>query len=289
MQVSETKNEKNETNETNKTNEKSIYDKPLIIGAGYGRTGTLSLKKALEILGVGPCYHMSEAFFNDHFDFWVRVFEKKKYSWEEIFDKYNSSTDHPVCLVWEELLHKFPNSKIILTVRSSESWLKSYKETIYNFTTHQPLGIRLYGLFSPFVKKHNRMMNAMNNAHPAFSPIDYSDEKVVKAYEDHIEYVKKTCPKERLLVFEAKDGWEPLCKFLGKEIPKESYPHVNDTQEFKQYIFRGNISGYVLFSGFMAIMSLLSHYLLKKYTGVNLVEFIKNGFLRFYKSFFVTK
>lgn len=82
-------------NKDSSKNENSIYDKPLVIGAGFPRTGTTSLKTALNILGVGPTYHMSEVTYHQHFDFWIRVFEGKDFSWDEIFKTYNSTLDAP--------------------------------------------------------------------------------------------------------------------------------------------------------------------------------------------------
>lgn len=217
---------------------------------------------------------MTEVTFHQHFDFWIRVFEGLDFSWEEIFQKYNSTCDIQACLFWENLLNKFPNSKVILSVRSPESWLKNYKETVYNFATHQPLGVRLYGVFSPFMKNYSRMLDAMNKRFPVFSPVDYSDEKLLKAFKDHIEYVKKNCPSNRLLIFESKDGWDPLCKFLVKEIPKESFPNINDTNQFKN-----NIYGYVLFTGFITLIGSLTQYLMRKYVGIDLLKNILNSFL----------
>ena len=254
----------NNPNLNNDQDKTSLYKKHLIIGAGFGRTGTVSLKKALEILGFGPCYHMKEVFNNDDYSFWVRVFDKKDYSWEEIFQTYNSTTDQPACYMWDELLEKFPNSKVILTTRNSDSWLKSYKETVYNYITHQPLGIRLYSLFSSFMRRHNKMMDAMNNRFPAYCPNYYSDEKVIKAFEDHNKKVIESCPKEKLLVFDLKDGWEPLCKFLGKEIPDVKFPHINDTNEFRNHIQRENRIGYFLFSSFIALVSGFSFLLFRR-------------------------
>lgn len=122
------------------------------------------------------------------------------------------------------------------------------------------------------------MFDAMNKRFPVFSPIGYSDERILKAYKDHIEYVKKTCPSDRLLVFEAKDGWEPLCKFLGKEIPKESYPNVNDTNQFKKLIFYRSLYGYSFFTGLIALIGGLSLYLLRKYKGFSVLNFISSSF-----------
>lgn len=112
-----------------------------VIGAGLGRTGTSSLKKALEILYEGePCYHMSEVIENDHVNFWLNMNEGKmdQAQIREHFSRYATTTDYPACVYWKELLKAYPNAKVVLSVRSSESWCKSVNETIYRMNPDNP-------------------------------------------------------------------------------------------------------------------------------------------------------
>jgi len=159
--------------------------KCLVIGAGYCRTGTSTLKKALEILGYDPCFHMSEVLFGDKK---ILPIFKKKFgdkddgSFKEIlelFDKYNSTTDHPMCLFWEELLQEFPNSKVILTIRSDESWYNSFTTTI--------LGSDYFGrlLISIFFPHLGRVMKMGRNMYSKNFQSDFSKENLIKVFNQH--------------------------------------------------------------------------------------------------------
>ncbi len=141
-QTNDIKEDEKEQQEKQKKDNQNLNKKALVIGAGFGRTGTLSLKKALEILGYDPCYHMTESLDNFHIPFWERVYCGEKFSWNEIFDKYKATTDFPVCSYWDDILKEYPDSKVILTVRSPESWYKSFDETIYSLTFRLPFGVR---------------------------------------------------------------------------------------------------------------------------------------------------
>ena len=94
-----------------------------IVGAGFGRTGTLSMKSALEILGFGPCHHMMEVFGKpDHIALWQDAADGKQVDWEAVFEGYNSAVDWPVCTFWEQLAEQYPASKVILTLRDPVSY-----------------------------------------------------------------------------------------------------------------------------------------------------------------------
>ncbi len=105
-----------------------------VIGAGWGRTGTSSMKKALEILGYDPCYHMSEVVANQHVNFWWRVANKKTYDFDEVFASkgkvFTAGVDVPSALFWKEQLVRYPNAKVILNIRDPEKWYKSFHDTI---------------------------------------------------------------------------------------------------------------------------------------------------------------
>lgn len=195
-----------------------------VVGAGFGRTGTRSLKDALEILGFAPCHHMVEVFTHpEQVPFWDRVATGQPFDWEELFKDYQSSCDWPSCTFYKELADTYPQSKVILTLRDPKSWYKSVSNTIMP-AMKKPDGTSpaLPGVFGPKLIGE-RTFN-----------FDFSEANMIATYERHNEEVKRTIPKDRLLVFEAKDGWEPLCKFLGVPVPEKPYPLMNTTEEFQE-------------------------------------------------------
>ena len=194
-----------------------------VIGAGLGRTGTLSLKFALEHLGFGPCHHMAEVFCNatDQLPKWLDVVNGRP-DWDAVFDGFEAAVDYPACTYWEELAKVYPDARIILSVRDPESWFHSVSETIFS----QGMLARLaQGPFKPFFD------GAVIG--------DFGDRIADKAFmtdyfRRHSEEVIARAPKDRLLVFEAKQGWEPLCAFLGVPVPDIPYPRVNSKDEINE-------------------------------------------------------
>lgn len=191
-----------------------------IIGAGYGRTGTASLKLALETLGFGPCYHMSEVLGNaGHVDHWLNVAAGKP-DWDTIFANYQSTVDFPASNYWRELAAYYPDAKIILSLRDAERWVESTQKTIFSKT--------LQGVHRG--TKWGKMLDRTTQ-----DPVcdDINDrEKLINAFNNHNDAVKAAFGPDRLLVFEAKDGWDPLCAFLGVSVPADAYPRVNSGEEF---------------------------------------------------------
>ena len=200
-----------------------------IIGAGFGRTGTRSLKDALETLGLAPCHHMMEVFMHpEQADFWDRAALGQKVDWDEMFANYQSACDWPSCSFYRELMDHYPKAKVILSLRDSKSWYKSVSSTIMPAMKKRavdadgkPTGPGLPGIFGPLLIGEKTFGN------------DLSEANMIAVYERHNEEVKRIVPPERLLVFEAKDGWEPLCKFLGVPVPAAPYPSMNSTEEFQ--------------------------------------------------------
>jgi len=251
----------NPTTNDNTENKDNKDKKCLIIGAGLGRTGTNSLKLALEILGYNPCYHMKELYRNPNpLDFWERVYSKGKYSWKELFDKYQATTDNPTCEFWEEILKEYPNSKIILTTRNPESWLKSCRETIFYPRHNPPFGIRFLKKL-PFLW---RMETFFDNMHKMFGT-DFSDEALIKIFNNWNKQVEEKCPKEKLLKFEVKEGWKPLCDFLEKDIPNVNFPNVNDSNEFRSMLNALNVFGYVFFISFVGLLGGIGYYCKRRF------------------------
>jgi len=191
-----------------------------VIGAGFGRTGTASLKLALEQLGFGPCYHMSEVF--DHPEYiplWVQA-GKGNADWDTIFKGYHACVDFPACTHYKALMEFYPDAKVVLSMRDAGRWFESVNETIMSpmangmleqSPMYEMLKLNLYDLFDGRITEREHMIECFNK---------------------HVEEVKRSVPSERLLVFEAKMGWGPLCDFLGVDAPASDYPHVNTREDF---------------------------------------------------------
>jgi len=192
-----------------------------IIGAGFGRTGTASLKVALETLLHAPCYHMSEVLGNaGHVDLWLDAAAGNP-DWDAIFSNYAATVDFPASTYWRELAAAYPKARIILSVRDAERWFQSTQETIFSKT--------LQDLHSG--TKWNRMIKATVDDHIGGDCNER--ETTIAAFNAHIENIRKAFDSDRLLLFEAKDGWGPLCDFLGVPEPDEPYPHINSKEEFE--------------------------------------------------------
>jgi hypothetical protein len=213
-----------------------------VIGAGFGRTGTMSLKVALETLGFGPCYHMTEVFTHpEHVELWRAAAQGKPLAWEQIFDGYRATVDWPGCAFWAELMRSYPDAKVILTVRDPNEWYESAYNTIYRISgaASSPV-FYLASLLVPAAKrmKHAQRMIIevvwQRDLDGRFEDRGYA----IETFERHNEEVKQHVPAENLLVYEVRDGWGPLCEFLGVEMPDEPFPHLNDSEVFKGRIRR---------------------------------------------------
>ncbi|HAA12907.1 MAG TPA: sulfotransferase family protein [Cytophagales bacterium] len=215
-----------------------------VIGAGLGRTGTMSLKFALEELGMGPCFHMTELLERPERLKYLKQYRKTgNTDWSAFFESFSSAVDYPVCLYYKHLMELYPEAKVILTVRDSDSWYESVKATIWNTSPKGPGDIFRLIINSMRHKALRRVAPVFKNSddmiwkeqfHGKFADKEYAK----GVYEAHNEEVKATVPADRLLVFEAKQGWEPLCNFLGKEVPAKDFPRSNDTAEFNRKVDR---------------------------------------------------
>jgi len=248
-----------------------------VIGGGFGRTGTSSLKKALEILGL-PCYHMDEVFANrDRGDpeFWIRATNGMRVDFNEIYGRkdkpYKASCDCPSSLFWKEQLKQYPNAKVILTLRDPERWYQSCCETIFNRLPSGPfsgLGANLL-----LIQMGVRDMLAQVQVRDFFHN-DLSKENAINCYNEHNQRVINECPKEKLFIFEIKEGWEPLCKFLNLPVPNVPFPNVNDSKEFQKHVRHAHFVGYVS----AVVIGLLSIGLTIGVTGVfNTVNLTQGG------------
>ena len=194
-----------------------------IVGAGLGRTGTMSLKTALEQLLGGRCYHMMEVFEHpDHVPMWHAAMLDKPVDWDAVFEGYVAAVDWPVCGVWQSIAAAYPDAPVLLSTRASaDQWWTSASRTIFEATKKGAMEV------SP---EWHQMVMAMLHR---FTP-DWLDEAEAKAaYERHNAEVRATVPASRLIEWQPADGWQPLCDALGVPVPDEPFPVTNTTAEFR--------------------------------------------------------
>ncbi|HEV2530490.1 sulfotransferase family protein [Phenylobacterium sp.] len=191
-----------------------------VIGAGYGRTGTMSLKLALEQLGFGPCYHMVEVFKNPQAPLWWIEVADGHPDWEKIFAGYSSTVDWPNATYYKELAEAYPEAKVILTERDPEAWFRSTQATI--FARDMPDDST-----DPWMQMVLKVVGDL------FDRRMHDKDKLISVFKAHNARVREVIPPERLLVYEVADGWAPLCEFLGAPVPDGPMPKVNSTEEFQ--------------------------------------------------------
>ena len=199
-----------------------------VIGAGFGRTGTLSLKHALEKLGFEKCYHMMEVMANDHHvERWRELARGEPVDWDALFSGYQAAVDWPSCNFWEAQLARFPDAKVLLSERDPERWYESVMSTIY------PSSLAGRKAEDPAIR--DRVEMAFEVIWDALFDSRMDDkEHVIGVYLAHNERVKRLVPADKLLVFNPADGWDPLCAFFDCDVPEEAFPRVNTTEDFHQ-------------------------------------------------------
>ena len=201
-----------------------------VVGAGLGRTGTHSLKIALERLLGSPCYHMVEVFKRpSDVATWTAAANGAHTDWHKLFDGYAAAVDWPAAAFWSQIAEAFPDAVILLSYRDAEGWWKSANKTIFEGFRRRPQEAPTQGpaMNPAFVS----MITALFGK--TFTP-SFLDEAAAKAaFERHNEEVRKRAPRARLVEWQAKDGWGPLCAALGLPVPDEPFPVTNTTEEFR--------------------------------------------------------
>jgi len=197
-----------------------------VIGAGLGRTGTASIKVALEELGIGRCYHMGEVLQNPmHINHWLNAADgNPDWDWDQHLGDYAATVDYPACTFWRELAEYYPDAKVLLSVRNATSWFESTSSTIMlpkfnEFVASSPIG--------ELVRR-----TIWDTLEHRMGDRDY----MVSYFDRRIEEVRQAIPEDRLLVYEVKQGWEPLCDFLDLPVPDKPFPRVNSRDDTKQLI-----------------------------------------------------
>lgn len=195
-----------------------------VIGTGVGRTGTYSLKLALNRLGVGPCHHMEEVLHNMpvQVPLWSAAAAGEP-DWSSIYDGYASAVDWPTAGFFRELLSEYPSARFILTQRDPERWADSFGATIYTL---------LAGRDEAPPEMRDWLDMARRVIAKTGFPPGLDQDALAEAFKAHNEAVKQTIPADQLLLFEVKQGWAPLCEFLGVPVPDEDFPRTNHREEF---------------------------------------------------------
>jgi hypothetical protein len=194
-----------------------------LIGAAFPRTGTMSVKKALESLGFGKCYHMHEVFLRpEHVRIWDATCDGEMPDWRSLFTGYVATLDTPACHFWKELAITFPVAKVLLLRRDPEAWYESMYSTTY------PVMMGPRGDVDPALQMIRRLFfdKIMRGR---FEDRDFA----VATYRRYCDDLIAEAPSDRLLVYEVSEGWEPLCNFLALQAPNEPFPKTNSRDEFR--------------------------------------------------------
>jgi hypothetical protein len=221
-----------------------------VIGAGLGRTGTLSLKAALEDLGFAKCYHPLAVFASlDRARTWDAAARGEPVDWDRIFAGYRATVDMPGCMFYRELAEKYPEAKVILTVRDPERWYDSVRQTIHLLGDTFPKWTVLLLLFIPGQRVFQWMLDRLWDR--LFRGRSEDRAFAIDVFNQHNEQVRRDVPADRLLVYEVSQGWGPLCKFLAVPVPeRKPFPHLNDDAAFRAKINRDALAmrtvGYAL-------------------------------------------
>ncbi|CAH1210592.1 Sulfotransferase family protein [Candidatus Nitrotoga sp. BS] len=199
-----------------------------IIGCGFGRTGSLSMKIALEQLGFGPCHHMHEVIANPdkHLPYWLAASKGEKIDWDEALAGYESCVDWPTAAYWPALAEHFPDAKILLTTRTAESWYSSISKTIFKVISDgvneapsdkpNPFGEMLVRM----IMKNTFKGNIADRSH------------CINIFNQNVKSVREGFKGDKLFVYNNGDGWEGLCQWLDVLIPDTPFPRTNNEQEF---------------------------------------------------------
>lgn len=205
-----------------------------VIGAGFGRTGTTTLKWALETLLGGRCHHMREVFEHpEQVRGWAAKARGEAVDLATLLDGYVAAVDWPSAAYWAELAERFPAAKVVLTVRDFDRWYESALETIYGMSqmVERP-PVSWMTRLNPRMRQLPQMMDDTIWGERGVFGGRFTDKVHARAiYERNIEEVKRTIAAERLLVYTPSEGWEPLCRFLGVSVPNEPMQHRNERQE----------------------------------------------------------
>ena len=206
-----------------------------VIGAGLPRTGTLTQKVALEMLGFGPCYHMVNLFADMGLvTVWREVLEGKR-DWDTVFGGFQSAVDWPASFFYRDLVEYYPEAKVLLSVRHPADWERSMRTTIWEALHGDTLAGHLASAsehVNPQWRAYVALMGELWEAQGAFALDGYVQSSLADVIERHTAAVVDAVPHDRLLVWDVNEGWEPLSAFLAVDVPEEPLPNLNDSRTF---------------------------------------------------------
>jgi hypothetical protein len=206
-----------------------------VIGAGFGRTGTASLKVALEHLGLGPCHHMFEVVGHPELlPRWERVVAGENVDWDEVLDGYRSTVDWPGCAYWRELMETYPHAKVILTVRDPERWYDSAYNTIYQFAAEAGGDPQEDDVVAGLQRMRSMVEKLIWEG--TFDGRFEDRAHAIGVFAAHNAAVQRSVPSSCLLVYQVDQGWQPLCAHLGVGVPAEPFPHINQGQSIRDLV-----------------------------------------------------
>jgi hypothetical protein len=208
----------------------------------------MSLKAALEELGFGPCYHMIELLSHpEQVHFWEAASRGEPVDWDSLFEGYQATVDYPGCRYYRQLMEHYPDARVILTVRDPDNWYESTRETIYQ-VMRRTFGEDGQSLNPPnFPGDPQLLLRAMEMVRRDMWQGDFGGrfedrEYMIEYFNRYVAQVQEQVPADRLLVFEVKEGWEPLCQFLGVPVPEgKPFPRLNDRQTFMNRLQSGTL------------------------------------------------
>ncbi len=200
-----------------------------IIGSGFGRTGTMTMKDALGVLGLGPTHHMTEIMENpDQIRHWKAIFAGQDVDWSDVYAGYRAQVDWPGASRWQHAMIAFPEAKVIHTERPEEDWWASFNGTIGKFFA------LMDGM--PLPPDIREIFTTMREGFLTSTIGDFTDrESAIAAYRANNRKVREVVPQDRLLIFNVAEGWEPLCRFLDVAPPEAAFPHHNVRREFWEH------------------------------------------------------
>lgn len=216
-----------------------------VIGAGMPRTGTLTQKMSLEMLGLGPCYHMVDVLADlDQAGLWQKALDGEA-PWEQLFANFSSTVDWPGGYFYRELAEHYPEAKVVLSERNPESWERSMRETVWAVRNGESM-IRLLSSAQAHVNPRwqgflDMIDRLLWTGRGTFAGVHAETDSMIARMKRHSEEVKAEIPSERLLVWSVGEGWEPLCEFLEVPVPDVEFPHINDRVEFADRIVDGSL------------------------------------------------
>ncbi|MGA2929567.1 MAG: sulfotransferase family protein [Solirubrobacteraceae bacterium] len=206
-----------------------------VIGAGLPRTATLTQKVALEMLGFGPCHHMVNLFADmDEVAVWRQAFEGAR-DWDRILAGFQSAVDWPASFYYRDLAGHYPEAKVLLSVRDPAAWARSMRATIWDSFHGDTPAHHIYAAAAqvdPRMRDYDDLLQTMWDAHGAFTRDGAVQNGLGDVLVRHTEAVKQAVPADRLLVWNVNEGWEPLCAFLGVEVPDGPLPTLNDSRTY---------------------------------------------------------